>query len=76
MKKEIQFARESSTTLPSADPVFKIQVTLPTGKRRDKTFMEFGESLMLFLGKKHDSNIMDYSIFVNALKKFTDGNNN
>ena len=26
MKKEIQFARDSSTTLPRVDPLFKIQV--------------------------------------------------
>ena len=74
MKKEIQFARESSTTLPSVDPLFKIQVTLPTGKRRDKTYQEFGEALMTFLGKKSDTNIMDYSIFVSSLNKFS-GNN-
>ena len=35
MKREIQFARESSTTLPSVDPLFKVQITFPTGKRRD-----------------------------------------
>jgi hypothetical protein len=29
MKKEVQFARESSTTLPKVDPIFKIQVTHP-----------------------------------------------
>ena len=74
MKKEIQFARESSTTLPSIDPIFKIQVTLPTGKRRDKTFQEFGESLMTFLGKKGESTLMDYNIFVSSLNKFS-GNN-
>ena len=46
MKKEMRFARESSTTLPSADPLFKIQVTLTNGKRRDKNAKEFGESLI------------------------------
>ena len=79
MKKEIQFARESSTTLPSVDPLFKIQVTLPTGKRRDKTYQEFGEALMTFLGKKTDTNYMDYNIFVSSLNKFSgeiDNNNN
>ena len=40
LKKEIQFARESSTTLPSNDPLFKIQLSLPSGKRRDKTAQE------------------------------------
>ena len=79
MKKEIQFARESSTTLPSNDPLFKIQVSLPTGKRRDKTAQEFGDSLMVFLGKKADSNIMDYNVFRSSLRKYcvdSDGNNN
>ena len=37
MKKELQFARESSTTLPSCDPLFKIQVTMPNKRHRDKT---------------------------------------
>lgn len=39
MKKEIQFARNSSTTLPKFDPLFKVQVTKfgQTKKRRDKT---------------------------------------
>ena len=79
MKKEVQFARMSSTTLPSNDPLFKIQVSLPTGKRRDKTAKEFGDSLMVFLGKKSDSNIMDYNIFRSSLRKYTaesDSNNN
>ena len=78
MKKEIQFARESSTTLPSADPLFKIQVTLPNKKRRDKTSEEFGASLMAFLGKKADDNVMDYNLFKSSLQKYSnsDGNNN
>ena len=79
MKKEIQFCRESSTTLPSNDPLFKIQVALPTGKRRDKTCAEFGESLMTFLGKKSESGTIGYNIFKSSLRKFadySDANNN
>ena len=79
MKKEMRFARESSTTLPSTDPLFKIQVTLPNGKRRDKNAKEFGESLIVFLGKKADSTTtMDYNTFRSSLRKFTgsDSNNN
>ena len=79
LKKEIQFARESSTTLPSNDPIFKIQLTLPNGKRRDKTSVEFAESLMLFLGKKSDSAVLDYNVFKSSLRKFSvdsDSNNN
>ena len=77
MKKEMRFARESSTTLPSADPIFKIQVTLPSGKRRDKTAKEFGDSLKVFLGKKADSNTtMDYNSFKSSLRKFADSDRN
>ena len=79
MKKEMRFARESSTTLPAADPLFKVQVTLPSGKRRDKNAREFGESLMVFLGKKADSTTsLDYNTFKSSLRKFadSDGNNN
>ena len=77
MKKEMRFARESSTTLPSADPLFKIQVTLPNGKRRDKNAKEFGESLMVFLGKKADSSsTLDYNSFRSSLRKFADSDSN
>ena len=50
MKLELQFAKDSSTMLPQYDPLFKVQVTLPSGKRRDKTPVEFGSALMTFLG--------------------------
>ena len=81
MKKEIQFARESSTTLPSVDPLFKIQVTLPNRRRREKTAVEFGESLMAFLGKKMEDNSLEYSTFQASLRKYSnadagDDNNN
>ena len=52
MKKEIQFARESSTTLPKTDPLFKIQITVPSKKRRDKNSQEYGERMMSYLEKK------------------------
>ena len=77
MKKEMRFARESSTTLPSTDPLFKIQLTLPNGRRRDKNAKEFGDSLMAFLGKKSDSSTsMDYNLFRSSLRKFTDSDKN
>ena len=41
LKKEVQFARQSTTTLPSLDALFKIQVKLPYKKRRDKNSEEF-----------------------------------
>ena len=68
---EMQFARDSSTTLPKVDPLFKIQVVLPNKKRRDKTSTEFGEALMVFLGKKADRSIMEYSAFQNSLTKLS-----
>ena len=71
MKMEMQFARDSSTTLPKVDPLFRIQVVLPNKKRRDKTAVEFGESLMVFLGKKADRSIMDYSAFKISLNKLS-----
>ena len=49
MKKEVQFARDSSTTLPRVSPIFKIQVTGSDKKRRDKTATEFGEALLVYL---------------------------
>ena len=35
LKKELQFAREISTTLPSVDSLFRIQVTLPNKRRQN-----------------------------------------
>ena len=46
MKLEVQFARESTTLLPKVDPIFRLQITLPSGKRRMKTAQEFGDALM------------------------------
>ena len=71
LKLELRFARESSTTLPQADQVFRIQVTMPNKKRRDKTANEFGESLMVYLGKKSDKAVIEYKKFKEALEKFT-----
>ena len=54
MKMEIQFARDSSTTLTKVDPLFRIQVVLPNKKRRDKTSLEFNEALSAYLSKHSD----------------------
>ena len=72
LKLEMQFARESSTSLPQIDPLFKIQITLPTKKRREKTADEFAESLMAYLGKKSEIATMDYSKFKLSLTKYSD----
>ena len=71
LKLELQFARDSSTTLPKNDPIFKMMITQPNKRRRDKTADEFGESLMIFLGKKTDQEMMDYSVFKSTIEKFT-----
>ena len=69
MKKEIQFARDSSTTLPKVDPLFKIQVTQPNKKRRDKSAQEFGDALMAYLGRKADRSVMEYETFQQCLRE-------
>ena len=51
LKKELKFARDSSTTLPCINPLFNIQVTLPTKKRWDKNATEFAESLQTYFRK-------------------------
>ena len=71
MKMELQFARDSSTTLPKVDPLFRVQVVMPNKKRRDKTAAEFGEALVAFLGKKSDRVSMDYSVFKDSLAKLS-----
>ena len=69
MKREIQFARDSSTTLPKVDPLFKIQVTQPNKKRRDKSAAEFGDALMAYLGRKADRSVMEYETFQQCLRE-------
>ena len=63
MKKDIQFARDSSKTLPRVSPIFKIQVTGSDKKRRDKTAVEFGEAMKVYLVKREDRIQLDYSAF-------------
>ena len=72
MKMELQFARDSSTTLPKTDPLFRVMVALPNKQKRDKNSEEFGESLMVFLGKQSDQINMDYSVFRGTLEKFSE----
>ena len=69
MKLELQFVRDSSTLLPQYDPLFRVQVTLPSGIRRDKTPVEFGCALMTFLGRRGDRTTLEYSQFQKSLQK-------
>ena len=70
MKNEIKFARDSSTSLPKSDPIFRVMVTLPNKKRRDKTPAEFAEALKALLKKRLDVSKEGLSIdtFKNSLK--------
>ena len=72
MKLEVQFARESLTTLPSVETVFRIQIFLPDKKRRQKTPVEFGLSLKIFLGMKADRTNMQYTVFKESLTMFVE----
>ena len=69
MKREIQYARDTSTLLPKTDPLFKIRRTDVNGKQRDKTAVEFGEALKVFLGRKGDRQKLDYTTFKESLEK-------
>ena len=69
MKMEVQFARDSSTTLPEVDKLFKVMKTLPNKKRRDKTPEEFAEALIAFLGKKTGKTAIAYEVFTDCLDK-------
>ena len=73
MKLEVQFARESTTLLPKVDPIFRIQVTLPSGKRRMKTAQEFGDALMAYLGKRSDRTTLEYAKFQESLERLASG---
>ena len=70
LKMEMQFARDSSTTLPRVDPLFRIRVGVSGEKRkqRDKTPAEFAESLMVYLGRKGDRTVMEYETFKRSLR--------
>ena len=67
MKMEIQYARDSTTLLPKVDPLFRIRKILPSGQQRDKTAIEFGDSLKVLLGKKGDRQGLDYAKFKESL---------
>ena len=71
MKLELQFARDSSTTLPKTDPLFRVMVVEPNKKRRTKTPQEFGEAIKIFLGKKVDQTVLDYDSFSQSLTKLS-----
>ena len=68
LKLEIQFARDSSTTLPKSDQIFRIMVVLPNKKRRDKNAAEYAESLIAYLGRRSDKKAIEYELFSTSLQ--------
>ena len=44
-------------------------MTLSDKKRRDKTSSEFGEALAVYLGRKADRTLMEYTCFKNKLRE-------
>ena len=71
LKSELRFARESSTTFPHADHIFKIQVSIPGKKRRDKTAEEFGVALKALYGKRAGEGTLSLETFIDSLKSVT-----
>ena len=70
MKLEIKYARDSSKRLPKNDPLFRIQISLPNKKRRDKDSGEFAIALKAILGKRSDSqSTVTMQHFRNSLDK-------
>ena len=57
---------------PKTDPLFRVMITLPNKKKRDKTAEEFGEAMMAFLGKQSDQIYMDYTVFQRSLEKLSE----
>ena len=43
-------------------------MTMANKKRRDKTALEFAESLMAYLGKKADRKVVEYESFRQSLR--------
>ena len=69
IKVELQHARDSSILLPMTDSIFRIQTTDPeSGKRRQKTPREFGETLKPLLGRRNHRSTIEYNTFQMTLK--------
>jgi hypothetical protein len=64
-----QFVRESTTLLPKVDSIFRIQNTLPSGKRKNNTAPQFGNVLLFYLGMRNDRTTLAYKNFQHCLDK-------
>ena len=47
--------------------ILNLKVTMPYKKRRENNSEEFGDALMIFLGKKVDRSAIDYDTFQQSL---------
>ena len=53
MKMEVQYARDTSMSIPRSNPIFQIRTKKQQGKKaRDLTAEEFGENLKSLINKK------------------------
>ena len=68
---EIQFARESSTLLPSVDPIFKIMKRQPNGKRKMKTALNLERLSCLSLASGVTETMIEYNKFQETLNRFS-----
>ena len=71
MKAEVQYARESSTSLPKVDPLFRIMVSIPGKKRRDKTADEFGVALKALYGKRAGKSTVSLDRFKQSMRNIS-----
>ena len=77
---EVQFARESSNLLPKSDPLFRVRVTFPSQRCRDKTAEEWSAALKATLGKRSNSydmvTIDQFRVSIKKISNFAKSSNN
>ncbi|QQP38535.1 Hypothetical protein FKW44_019127 [Caligus rogercresseyi] len=69
MKVEVQFARESTTLLPKVDPIFRIQVTLPSGKEEDENSTGVWRCSHGVPRQEDDRTTLEYAKFQESLER-------
>ena len=68
LRDEVVYARDTSSSLPKANPVFRIFQTTEGRKRKMFTVEQFGNNLKILLGKKNQRNTVTLADFQKALK--------
>ncbi|CAB4057090.1 unnamed protein product [Lepeophtheirus salmonis] len=72
LKMKFSFPRESWKCLPKTDPLFRIQVTLPTKERRDKTADDYVIAIKALLDNRRDSTLtVTIEQFRNSMNKIS-----